>query len=148
MIETRVVDSSESPVVLGSSVVASEVSLSAIESPAEALEGMFRRSVAFCRTHPLLPALLGDPPVDAARDRSPASDERIEPHRDLVASLLERGIASGDFRRDLDVPATADVICELQGRYSGRAYRGDPHFPDDPRVIEAAIALIRAAVTA
>ena len=32
------------------------------ESAGKALEGMFRRSVAFCRTHPLLPAFLRDDP--------------------------------------------------------------------------------------
>jgi hypothetical protein len=38
------------------------------------------------------------------------------------------------------------VICQLQSDYSGRAYRNDARFPDDPRIIDAAVAMIRAAV--
>lgn len=116
------------------------------DSPSQALEGMFRRSVAFCRAHPLLPALLrGDPELQLSRVQM-AAGERVQAHRDLVARLLLRGIEAGDFRPDLDVEATADVICQLQSDYSGRAYRGDDRFPDDPRVIDAAVALIHAAV--
>lgn len=116
------------------------------ESASEALEGMFRRSVSFCRTHPLLPALLRqDPELQLSRIEVAAGD-RIQPHRDLVGRLLLRGIEAGEFRGDLDVEATADVICQLQSDYSGRAYRSDDRFPDDPRVIDAAVGLIHAAV--
>jgi len=116
------------------------------ESASQALEGMFRRSVAFCRAHPLLPALLlQDPELQLSRIQLAAGD-RVQPHRDLVARLLTRGIEAGDFRSELDVAATADVICQLQSDYSARAYRSDERFPDDPRVIDAAVALIHAAV--
>jgi len=116
------------------------------ESASEALEGMFRRSVDFCRTHPLLPALLReDPELQLSRTHE-AGRNRVEPHRELVAQLLTRGIAEGDFRADLDVPATADILCQLQSDYSGRAYRNEDQFPDDPRIIDAAVALIHAAV--
>ena len=116
------------------------------ETAAEALEGMFRRSVDFCRMHPLLPALLReDPELQLSRTRT-AGRNRVVPHRELVASLLERGIAAGEFRADLDVAATADILCQLQSDYSGRAFRNDDQFPDDPRIIDAAVALIHAAV--
>ena len=116
------------------------------ESAAEALEGMFRRSVEFCRSHPLLPALLrGDPALQLARMGS-AGRDRVGPHRDLVASILVRGIEADEFRRDLDVSSTADVICQLQSDYSGRAYRNDADFPDDPRIIDTAIGMIVSAV--
>jgi AcrR family transcriptional regulator len=116
------------------------------ESASAALEGMFRRSVDFCRTHPLLPALLRqDPELQLSRLQVAAGD-RAQAHRDLVARLLTRGIEGGEFRRNLDVSATADVICQLQSDYSGRAYRSDDRFPDDPRIIDAAVELIRAAV--
>jgi AcrR family transcriptional regulator len=118
------------------------------ESASQALEGMFRRSVAFCRTHPLLPAFLrDDPELQLSRLKRTGSD-RIQPHRDLVARLLEQGIVRGELRSDLDVAATADVICQLQSDYSSRACRNDARFPDDPRVIDAAVGLIRAAVRA
>ncbi len=109
------------------------------EGPAAALEGMLRRSVDFCRTHPLLPALLrGEPGLALERMRG-ASGDRVQPHRDLVADLLRRGIEAGAFRRDLDVPAVADVICQLQSDYSGRAYRREPGFPDRPEIIDAVV---------
>ncbi|MGY8738946.1 MAG: hypothetical protein ACKVIW_15680, partial [bacterium] len=85
------------------------------------------------------------PELQLARLQSTGSD-RIQPHRDLVASILERGIADGAFREDIDVQATADVVCQLQSDYSGRAYRNDARFPDDPRIIDAVVDLIRAAV--
>jgi AcrR family transcriptional regulator len=88
------------------------------ESAPDALEGMFRRSVEFCRTHPLLPAFLRDDP-------------------ELQLARLQS---------DIDVQATADVVCQLQSDYSGRAYRNDARFPDDPRIIDAVVDLIRAAV--
>jgi AcrR family transcriptional regulator len=116
------------------------------ETAAEALEGMFRRSVEFCRAHPLLPALLrDDQDLQLSRIRD-AGQGRIQPHRDLVASILQRGIDGGEFRADLDVASAADVICQLQSDYSGRAYRRDPRFPDSPAIIDCAIRLILDAV--
>ena len=115
-------------------------------SAAETLAEMFRRSVAFCRSHPLLPALIRE---DGALELSRiqlAGRDRIQPHRDAVASLLRRGVASGEFKRDLDVASVADVICQLQAHYSGRAYRRDPSYPDSPALIEATIRLVLDAV--
>jgi AcrR family transcriptional regulator len=117
------------------------------DSAGDALEGMLRRSVEFCRSHPLLPALLrGDSALQLSRIQT-AGRDRVQPHRDLVASILRRGIESGEFSSDIDVPAVADVICQLQADYSGRAYRGDPAFPDSPEIIDAAVRFIRDAVT-
>jgi AcrR family transcriptional regulator len=115
-------------------------------SAADELAGMFRRSVAFCRNHPLLPALIREEgALELARIHRPAKD-RVQPHRDLVARILARGVAAGEFKPDLDVPAVADVICQLQADYSSRAYRRDPSFPDSPPVLEAAIRLVIDAV--
>lgn len=117
------------------------------EPAVDALEGMFRRSVAFCRDHPLLPALLrGDEALRLPRTLG-ASRDRVQPHRDLVASLLERGIGAREIRDDLDVTSFADVICQLQSDYSARAYRRDAAFPDTPEIIDAAVLAIRRAVT-
>src|SRR5262245_13594472 len=118
------------------------------ERAGEALEGMFRRSVEFCRRHPLLPALLrGDQELELSRIRQ-AGRDRVQPHRDLVASLLRRGIEAGEFKRDLDVPAVADLVCQLQADYSARAYRRDPDYPDSPALIDAATRFIRDPVRA
>ena len=109
------------------------------ETAADTLAGMFRRSVEFCRSHPLLPALLrGERGLQLSRIQTAASD-RVQPHRDLVASLLRQGVAAGEFKLDLDVASAADVICQLQSHYSSRAYRNDPTYPDSPELIEATI---------
>jgi TetR/AcrR family fatty acid metabolism transcriptional regulator len=118
------------------------------ETASRALEGMFRRSVEFCREHPLLPALLlGDAELQLSRIRE-AGRDRVQPHRDLVASILRRGIEAGEFKRDLDVASVADLICQLQADYSARAYRRDPRYPDSPALIDAAIRFILDAVRA
>ena len=107
-----------------------------------ALEAMFRASVDFARANPLLPKLLSeDAQLELERFRLRGAD-RVEPHRRLVAGILERGVAAGEFRADLDVAATADVVCQLQSDYANRAYRRDPLHPATPALIDAAIALI------
>jgi TetR/AcrR family transcriptional regulator len=118
------------------------------EGAIAALEGMFRRSVEFCRTHPLLPALMsGDPALRLTR-LSLAAKDRIQPHRDLVASILRRGVASGELRADLDVAPVADLICQIQSEYSRRAYMRDPMFPLTPEIIDAAVRFMIDAVRA
>jgi AcrR family transcriptional regulator len=118
------------------------------EAPSRALDGMFRRSVEFCRAHPLLPALLrGDEGLQLSRIRE-AGRDRVQPHRDLVASILRRGIEAGEFKADLDVASVADLICQLQADYSARAYRRDPRYPDSPAIIDAATRFILDAVRA
>jgi hypothetical protein len=104
---------------------------------------MFRRSVDFCRTHPLLPALLsGDKKLPASRNVS----GRVDAHRALVASILRDGITAGEFRADLDVPRVADIICQLQVDYSSRAYRREPAHPADAPQIDATVRFVRDAL--
>lgn len=116
-------------------------------SAAAKLDGMLRRSVDFCRSTPLLPALL-------SRDRAlqvqrfAGHDSRASAHRELVAEIVREGIASGEFQPDLDVRGTADAICLLQADYSTRAYTDDPKRPSDPAVIDAVSRLILDAVRA
>ena len=64
------------------------------------------------------------------------------------AGAVKRGIEAGEFKRDLDVPAVADLVCQLQADYSARAYRRDPDYPDSPALIDAATRFIRDAVRA
>ncbi len=115
---------------------------------ADALEAMFRRSVEFCRNNPLLPALLSRDQTLGLQRVQLAGASRVQPHRELVASILREGIDSGEFRADLDVPSVADVICQLQADYSSRAYRREPHYPDTPELIDAAVRFMLDAVRA
>ncbi len=117
-------------------------------TPTQKLEAMFRRSVAFCRTNPLLPAVLsGDKRFELARIGSP-NRGRVHAHRQLIANVLADGIAKGEFRRDLPVDAMADVIQLVQAEYSSRAYRGDPEFPYEDALVDAAVRFIHDAVKA
>jgi AcrR family transcriptional regulator len=115
-------------------------------SARETLEGMFRRSVAFCASTPLLPALLTRDRALQLQRLSGVAADRVEPHRALVASILRRGIDQGELRSDLDVRSVADVICVLQAEYSRRAYSADPHYPVTPDVIDAVIRIVDDAV--
>lgn len=112
----------------------------------DALEGMFRRSVQFCRAHPLLPALMADEPKLQLQRGRVATKDRVKPHRDLVAKILRRGVRSGELRKDLDINAAADVICQLQGDYSRRAYAKDPLFPLTQAIIDEAVRMIRTSI--
>ncbi len=115
---------------------------------ANALEAMFRRSVEFCRNNPLLPALLSRDQTLGLQRVQLAGASRVQPHRELVASILREGIDSGEFRADLDVASVADVICQLQADYSSRAYRRESHYPDTPELIDAAVRFVLDAVRA
>lgn len=110
------------------------------------LDGMLRRSVDFCRSTPLLPALLSRDRALQLQRISGAAEDRVTSHRELVASILEEGIAMGEFQADLDVRGTADAVCHLQSEYSTRAYSDDPRMPADPAVIDAVSRLIQDAV--
>ena len=112
------------------------------------LEGMLRRSVEFCRTTPLLPALLSRDRALQLRRIGGATEDRVEAHRDLVASILREGIEGGEFQADLDVRCTADSICLLQSEYSTRAYTDDPRFRVDPPMVDAVVRMIHDAVRA
>lgn len=117
-------------------------------TPTQKLEAMFRRSVAFCRTNPLLPAVLsGDKRFELARRDNP-NRGRVHAHRQLIASVLADGIAKGEFRQDLAVDAMADVIQLVQAEYSSRAYRGDPEFPYEDALVDGAVRFIHDAVKA
>jgi hypothetical protein len=91
--------------------------------------------------------MTGDRALQLGRMTKVGAD-RVEPHRELVASILQRGIDSGEFRTDLEVPFVADLICQLQADYSSRAYRRDPRYPANPELIDAAVRFIHEAVKA
>lgn len=116
--------------------------------PGEKLEAMFRRSVAFCRSNPLLPAILtGDELLQLERIGNPDRD-RIHAHRDLIESVVRDGISAGEFQSDLDTASVADVIQQLHIDYSTRAYRRDPQFPSHDALIDAACRFVHDAVKA
>jgi len=118
------------------------------ETALDALEGMLRRSVEFSQSHPLLPALMTGDPALRLQKIAPVTEDRIQPHRELVASILRAGVQTGELRPDLDVDSTADLTCQVQSEYSRRAYLTDPLYPLTPSIVDAAVDFIRAAVRA
>jgi AcrR family transcriptional regulator len=115
-------------------------------SPTEKLEAMFRRSVEFCRSNPLLPAVLtGEEHLELERIGNP-NRGRVYAHRDLLAGVLRDGIKNGEFRADLDVESSADIIQQLHIDYSSRAYRRDAEFPSNDELIDGAVRFVHDAV--
>lgn len=117
------------------------------DSASERLERMFRSSLRFCANNPLLPAVLTRAHALDLERLDANRVDRLNAHRKLVAGVIRDGIASGEFRADLDVPALADLIGQLHIDYSTRTYRRDPQYPATPEVIDAAIGFIRRAVS-
>jgi len=77
-----------------------------------------------------------------------ALSSRHPPSEPLRGPLEPAPVRRIEFRPDLDVPALADIVCQLHVDYSTRAYLRDPHYPADPALIDAVVELIREAVAA
>lgn len=117
-------------------------------TPTKKLEAMFLRSVDFCRSHPLLPAVLtGEESLELERIGNP-NRGRVYAHRDLLASVLRDGMKSGEFRADLDVESAADIIQQLHIDYSSRAYRRDAEFPSNDELIGGVLRFVHESVKA
>ncbi len=79
----------------------------------EALASWLRVNLAEER-RPLLTALVAPDAAPVLADWEAAAARAMEEWRTKLAALLRRGIASGEFRADLDVPATAEVLRAMQ----------------------------------
>lgn len=81
---------------------------------AEALAAWLHVNIADARRRPLLHAMLAEDASPLLADFEVAAERAMEEWRGKLAALLERGVASGEFRADLDVPATAEVLRAMQ----------------------------------
>ena len=63
---------------------------------------------------PLLTALVAPDAAPVLADWDAAAARAMEEWRTKLEALLSRGIAAGEFRADLDVPATAEVLRAMQ----------------------------------
>src|SRR5262245_54100686 len=63
---------------------------------------------------PLLTALVAPDAAPVLADWNAAAARAMEEWRAKLAALLQRGVAAGEFRADLDVPATAEVLRAMQ----------------------------------
>lgn len=95
------------------------------EDAGEALIAWLRVNLAPER-RPLLTALAARDGHHALLDYESAAGA-LEEWRAKLAALLRRGIAEGEFRDDLDVPATADVVRSLQMGMIGHLLEDNAH---------------------
>jgi AcrR family transcriptional regulator len=63
---------------------------------------------------PLLTALVAPDAAPVLADWDAAAERAMDVWRAKLEALLQRGIAAGEFRADLDVPATAEVLRAMQ----------------------------------
>ena len=63
---------------------------------------------------PLLTALVAPDAAPVLADWDAAAARAMDVWRAKLEALLQRGIAAGEFRADLDVPATAQVLRAMQ----------------------------------
>ena len=82
-------------------------------SASEALAAWLRVNLSEER-RPLLTALVAPDAAPVLADWDAAAARAMEVWRAKLEALLERGIAAGEFRADLDVPATAEVLRAMQ----------------------------------
>ena len=82
-------------------------------SASAALAAWLRVNLAEYR-RPLLTALVAADAAPVLVDWDVAATRAMEDWRAKLEALLQRGIASGEFRADLDVPSTAEVVRAMQ----------------------------------
>lgn len=121
----------------------SEVARLAPESALEGIAVMHRASIDFARRHPVLRTILvrderlplsdTDQPLRVATDR----------WRQRLIAMIERGIASGELRSDLDPARTADVIRLWHLAFLDRLYAESLIDVADPELDRASVEMVQ-----
>ncbi len=113
-----------------------------------ALRVFHRASIQYALRQPLLRRILErDAYLLLATVDAPAR-EAMERWQAELATLLERGVASGELRADLDIDRTVDVIRLLHLSYLERLFEQDDIDTSDSELIDAGIALLLDGMTA
>lgn len=108
-----------------------------------ALRAMVATTLRYARSRPILRALLGDDERVVILGGDELARRAIDAWRARLVEILERGVASGEFRADLDVSSTADVLRAMQLGLIDRMHR--PGGPVDVRSeahVDAAVELL------
>lgn len=100
--------------------------LAGASSAAEGLAAWLRVNVSDAR-RPLLSAMLAEDASPVLTDFEVAAERAMEEWRAKLEALLERGVASGELRADLDVPATARVLRAMQVGMMQHLYDDRPY---------------------
>jgi AcrR family transcriptional regulator len=108
-----------------------------------ALGIMHRASIEYARDHPLLRSLFNREHTTAlAPHLRPFARRTQEEWRQRLVSLIERGIASGELRSDLDAQRIADVVRLLHMAFLDRLFDPDPINVTNPDLIEASVKVL------
>ena len=107
---------------------------------AEGLRTLFVAGLAYGRARPLLSRLLTRDSQLLLSTSSDAWDRACDAFRELVAGLLEAGVARGEIRGDLPVAAMADLLTETHFAFANRQILSGNAI--EPERIEAIVACI------
>ncbi len=113
------------------------------KEPKEKLKIMCRCIFDFALHHPLLMALPRHDYEYLLPGGSKALKKANAAWQQLMAETIRAGVASGEFRNDLDIRNTVDVINALQQAHIARMFRRNRTIaPLAPELIDAMISLI------
>jgi AcrR family transcriptional regulator len=90
----------------------------------DALDAWLRVNLSDTRRRPLLHAILADAALLASFED--AARRSMAEWREKLVALLRRGVASGEFRGDLDVESTAEVLRAIQVGMMQQLLSDDP----------------------
>ena len=99
--------------------------IEAAPSAGEAFAAWLRVNLADTRRRPLLHAILADAALLASFED--AARHSMDEWREKLVGLLRRGQAEGEFRTDLDVESTAEVLRAMQVGMMQHLLSDDPH---------------------
>jgi AcrR family transcriptional regulator len=117
------------------------------DSVAASIATMHRASIEYARDHPLLRSLVNrEVAIALAPHLRPQARRTQERWREGVIALIERGIASGELRRDLDAARVADVIRLLHMAFLDRLFDPDPINVTDPELIETSVKVLQGGI--
>jgi AcrR family transcriptional regulator len=114
----------------------------------DALAAWLRVNLTDTRRMPLLSAMLAEDAAAVLVGWEDAARRSMVEWRDKLVAVLRRGIASGEFRPDLDVASTAEVLRAMQVGMMQHLLTSEP-FVDvsEERHVRAAISVIVAGLT-
>jgi len=117
-------------------------------SVAGAVAILHRASIEYAREHPFLRSLMNrEVSLEIAPDLRPLARRTQERWRGRLVALLERGIANGELRSDLDAPRMADVIRLLHMAFLDRLFDPDPIINvTNPELIETSVKVLHGGI--
>jgi AcrR family transcriptional regulator len=116
-------------------------------SVAGALAAMHRASIEYARDHPLLRSIFNrDAAMAVAPHLRPLGRRSQEAWRERLVAFIERGIASGELRTDLDPHHLADVIRLLHMSFLDRLFDPESINVTSPELIDTSVKVLQGGI--